>query len=372
MIHGAVSSSYSAAIDVCDFIREHTTVVDESSGVTTPLPSVSPHHLHRLQGLLFTSGNLRLHLAGAPSANSAQNATRDYIATIEVTLSPIAASGSSSAPPSTLHECYSCENVVIAAVMVGIMAAHPKPPVLRDLAMAMGVLHWPGLDVRLLEGDVDIVGLVKRSGDKLVQVLTRLGSGVLPTVLMTPELAAKLPRLLFPSAHDTLPGVCTIAAPSSRPGSKTTAVFLTPPSRDVAEHANRLAATVMLTLGKVLQADAPEGFRPFNDSVRTSSSLYLLLHYLAYGLSPSASTCNNIGILLATTSYSVQDIICADEPRCPLTGSLLAEVYYKRGLALDPDHPHLLVNMGSLAKDRGDLPKAMQYVSFGIIPCRIC
>lgn len=37
----------------------------------------------------------------------------------------------------------------------------------------------------------------------------------------------------------------------------------------------------------------------------------------------------------------------------------LALQYYEAGLKLDPKHPHLYTNLGSLLKDMGQLPQAV-------------
>lgn len=75
-------------------------------------------------------------------------------------------------------------------------------------------------------------------------------------------------------------------------------------------------------------------------------SLYLLSH----SLNPSPSTANNMGILLASMPSEPGGV---DSKR-------LALEYYKYGLSLDPKHPHLYTNLGSLLREQGKIDDAIQ------------
>ncbi|KAG9035838.1 hypothetical protein FRB95_010432 [Tulasnella sp. JGI-2019a] len=354
--HPGGAAGYVDAIEVCDNVRSKTTRLDPQSGTLTPLPSVSPQRLHRLQGLLYTSANLRLHQTDSHSGDEIRGVVEAYLSAVDIALSPILSVDSGAGSRSTRHECYCCEDVVIAVCIFGLMANHPSPQVLRDLASAMGILQWPSLNTKILQAGIELLAYVKRNRDKILPILLRLGSGVLPTVMMTPQLAARLPGVLFPSSSGILPGICQVS--KQQPKGSAPASFEIP-GKELNEHTHRLTSSILLTLAKVLQTNVPDWFAPFQDSITASPSLFLLIHYVAFGFSPEISTCNNIGILLATSSASAQISESSIEDARPFSGPSLAELYYQHGLTFDPEDPHLLVNLGSLAKDGGDLPKAM-------------
>ncbi|KAK9458961.1 glycosyl transferase family 41-domain-containing protein [Lipomyces oligophaga] len=76
----------------------------------------------------------------------------------------------------------------------------------------------------------------------------------------------------------------------------------------------------------------------------------LPMYYLSLALHPSASTANNIGILLASLA-----------PALPIPREhMLALEYYRYGLTLDNRHPHLYTNLGSLLKDQGQITEAIR------------
>jgi len=75
-------------------------------------------------------------------------------------------------------------------------------------------------------------------------------------------------------------------------------------------------------------------------------------------LSPSPSLYNNIGVALSGLSAVPMDDVHGNHQA--LTGQALAKTYYEMGLHLDPAHPHLLTNYGTLLKDQGLLTEAIQ------------
>ncbi|GAA6000119.1 hypothetical protein JCM5350_004281, partial [Sporobolomyces pararoseus] len=125
---------------------------------------------------------------------------------------------------------------------------------------------------------------------------------------------------------------------------------------------NQTTSTMLLTLAKVLQDSlGPTSANQLSvGGLPASQSLLLPLYYIALALYPSPSTCNNLGILLSTMNATT--LVCNPDPSKPpivLTGQQLALRYYEQGLRLDPKHPHLYTNLGSLLKDMGQLPQAV-------------
>lgn len=121
-----------------------------------------------------------------------------------------------------------------------------------------------------------------------------------------------------------------------------------------------LTAALSLTIATRLQ-DVPPGLEVTTaTNIRSSISLVLLLYYLALSISPSPSTYNNLGIFMQALPMRRTHIKPNGEHEA-LTGTMLARIYYERGLDLYPGHPHLLTNLGSLLKDQGFLSDAIRY-----------
>ena len=97
----------------------------------------------------------------------------------------------------------------------------------------------------------------------------------------------------------------------------------------------------------------------FSGKLNVNHSLSIMFYYLALSLSPSPSTYNNMGIVLSSVSTSVLQVSPEGETSV-LTGTNLARIYYTAGLQMDPNHPHLLTNLGSLFKDQGNLEEAIR------------
>lgn len=112
-------------------------------------------------------------------------------------------------------------------------------------------------------------------------------------------------------------------------------------------------ANALLNLAKTLQDGIHSGKTDHAISFNSRSPTFydiLSLYLLSLSLNPSASTANNIGILLNSLSTSM--------PNRSHVRSL-ALLYYQYGLSLDSKHPHLYTNLGSLLKEQGKLQPAI-------------
>jgi hypothetical protein len=90
---------------------------------------------------------------------------------------------------------------------------------------------------------------------------------------------------------------------------------------------NQTTSTILLTLAKLLQdylsnSTNRSGTMVFDIPTAPSQALLLPMYYLAISLHPSASTANNLGILLSTLPQSTPS-----KP-LPLTGQVLAQGKY--------------------------------------------
>ncbi|GAA5799558.1 hypothetical protein HPULCUR_004974 [Helicostylum pulchrum] len=164
-------------------------------------------------------------------------------------------------------------------------------------------------------------------------------------VLLLPEQAVRILHVLFPATEGVLPG-------------------LTGTSQETIQQTNQTTSTLLLTLAKLFQ----DMMNPTTTALANATtkggtpqlSSLLPLYYLSLALHPSPSTTNNLGIILSNISVAVAGsaVTLGPAPQ-PLTGTMLAMRYYIYGLQLDPRHPHLYTNLGSLLKDMGHLNEAV-------------
>ncbi|GAA5882402.1 hypothetical protein JCM3774_004299 [Rhodotorula dairenensis] len=316
------------------------------------LPSTVPHnHVHRLQNLFYAKGNLKLALGDQAGAQD------EYEKAIEVGLSLPEWARRVQGLQWPLEGCTTRDLIVAATVLAKLVAVHAESKgrpdgaqVVADMAKHFGI----ALD----DGTITFERLfrvVRRGGDGYAQRLLAMGGGVLPTVLLEPKSLGQLPNMLFPESKGSITSMFDPAVLSGRPG--------TDPARQaVLVSTNQTTSTMLLTLAKVIQDSlSPTAtVRHTIGGIPASQSLLLPLYYVALALYPSPSTCNNLGILLSTLTATA--VVATDDPANPvavLTGQALALRYYEYGLKLDPHHPHLYTNLGSLLKDMGQLPQAV-------------
>ncbi|KAJ1979811.1 hypothetical protein H4R34_002683 [Dimargaris verticillata] len=164
----------------------------------------------------------------------------------------------------------------------------------------------------------------------------------LPIVMLEPSQAVQLGNLLFPMTKGTLPALASSTQAPAKPST--------------IQQANQTTATVLLTLAKMFQD---------HNLVPQPLAVVLPLHYLSLALNPSPSTCNNLGIYLNNipspqTQIMLPGVSNGSIAASASTGVAYALQYYTYGLTLDPQHPHLYTNLGSLFKDMGYLNEAVK------------
>ena len=132
-----------------------------------------------------------------------------------------------------------------------------------------------------------------------------------------------------------------------------------------------VASNSLLSLAKIYQ-DGMSSSGGSSQAAKNSPGVQdiLALYYLSLSLSPSPSTANNIGILLASVQHAIPpdqiSTLHRPEPSQvipgvrPGSGIALALSYYNYGLNLDTRHAHLYTNLGSLLKDIGQLNAAIK------------
>ncbi|ANB11896.1 hypothetical protein AWJ20_123 [Sugiyamaella lignohabitans] len=124
-----------------------------------------------------------------------------------------------------------------------------------------------------------------------------------------------------------------------------------------------IVSNALLNLSKIFQdginSGAPDKVVYLNGRVPSTYDI-LSLYLLSLSLNASASTANNVGILLlasVTQSPMSSNLPCQN---CERRTRDLALDYYLFGLSLDQKHPHLHTNLGSLLREQGKLNEAVQ------------
>ncbi|KAG8818650.1 hypothetical protein FRC17_010758 [Serendipita sp. 399] len=333
--NGSVQSPrYNEALAVLDYILNVSLRADGLLLVFIP-----PARLHRLQNLLHTSGNIRSMNKVDPWAGF-----HDYIRAIELMFRP---PGSvESGTPLQLSD------VVVATTVIGLLTnVSSDSPLPRKIASALGV-ETSAFNQRVLERGIDWLALVQQANSRLLDILLQEGDGALPVVLLAPENVLRIPSALFSAFSHSLPALCTREPFEDL-------WRLAPGVGDA--HAKRTTAMALLALARLFQS-SPQNRHGFLSSrgkrIPRSTSLTIVFYYLALSLHPTASTYNNLGIIFDSVKHSLPALSRHGRQQI-LTGTTLAELYYKKGLSVDPKHPHLLTNYGSLLKDQGRMLEAI-------------
>ncbi|SPO23110.1 related to UDP-N-acetylglucosaminyltransferase [Ustilago trichophora] len=347
---------FKEALQLCEHVESH--VVGQQNALGTALPLYLPPNMPltqtpRLQNLFYAKGNLKFvlpELGAVPAAAEYQKA-------VEVVLSPDEA------------RRYSLRDLVVATCAVGLLSMGAMLPgtaaaaAALEVAVAMGINPTnPEHAAYLASGAFHhfcpggILALVKLSGDVIVSTLLRLGNGQLPMLLLLPEAATQLCKVIFAETAGGLPALARSPASSKSQNLATL--------QQAQKQAAQTTSTILLTLAKLFQdATASPIAGPHGPltlgGIPPSISLLLPLYYLSISMHASASTCNNLGILLSSIPVVTTVINAAGQPQ-QLNGQALAMQYYTQGLQLDPKHPHIYTNLGSLLKDLGHLNEAIK------------
>ncbi len=320
--HGRRLAYYRHAQAICHFVEKQ--VLQPNGNLSVAL---QPSDISRLQRAILTSGTIYATLG----PTNAERAVLQHTRALELVIR--------SPPPDSDGEQYTVRDLLIAACVAGHHLCSGSD---MSGAFVSGMLQSVA-GPRLGDPTFDLIHLVHTSGD---QLLLRAG-GVLPTPLLFPDEVTHLRTLLFPQTAGVFPAICT----------RTPAGDLKPPSDSVRQQTSSMTSTVLLTLAKRFQ-DNTQGSMVIPGSgsnLRVSVSVIILLYYLALAWSPAPSTYNNLGIVLSGITEARRG---PDGEQ--LDGTTLARVFYTAGLQLDPEHAHLLTNLGSLLKDQGHIEQAIK------------
>lgn len=324
---------YERALDVCLFVQRK--ILGNDGRLLLP---VAAEDLPRFQKVFLTSGTIL-----GMNSSSAMAAVSAYFRGIELAISPPLAYFSGTGR--TTRE------LILAMFLAMSLLQPPEDDRLpSQLSQSLNLAQNVSCS-SLIDSKYDLFEAVRTFGDQVLLAILRLGHGALPFMLLTPEQTARIPYLLFPYSTGVLPAICT----QDQHGR------LQPPA-DLRRHeASNMTSTILLALAKRYQ-DLPASAVAIPGSSGTfnvNHALSIMFYYLALSLAPSPSTYNNMGIVLSTI-LATAPYTDPTGSQSILTGTSLARMYYTMGLQLDPAHPHLLTNLGSLFKDQDNLEEAIQ------------
>lgn len=337
---GHISALYTRALEVCSFVQH--AVLGDGDGLR-PQISIRSQELPRLQRLFLTSASIHLQLG------SVQKAIQDYFKGVEIMI-PLPSGASGPDPPYTMRE------FILTSFVAGYLVQSSRdvvvPSDITDCLMAQGTT----IPVVSAQAGYDLFQAVRSSSDRILEALQRLGGNALPFLLLLPEQITRIPSMLFPASSGVFPAICTWVEEDSS---------LRPPAEPICQQAKTMTGNMFLALAKYYQ-DVPSNsvdIPGFQHRLNVNHALAIMFYYLALALAPAPSTYNNMGIILSIVSDTTTWVTETGES-VVLSGSDLAGIYYNIGLRMDPVHPHLLTNLGSLYKDQGSLDKAIEYVSY--------
>jgi predicted O-linked N-acetylglucosamine transferase (SPINDLY family) len=361
----ATRPRFDEALRLCEYVESHVTTANEPSEDKRPrkvpgggerpicMPSKLPIiQAPRLQNLFYAKGNLKYVIPDLGIVPAA----KEYQKAVEVMLSV------------SEQSAYTLRDLVVATCVVGVLTMGVTLPEIVpgsnatvEIATALG-LDKDNVDHAQAAASAQytslssggIMRLVRDAGDGLVNTLLRLGGGCLPVLMMRPESSLNLVSILFAESDGALPALVS-SAHSQRATTSPATVEQT------IKQVSSMTSTVLLTLSKLFQDynGTASGKALTLGGIPSSTSLLLPVYYLSISLYASASTANNLGILLSSIPV-VTSIVNGSGHRQQINGQTLAMQYYSYGLSIDSKHPHLYTNFGSLLKDLNHLPEAIQ------------
>lgn len=316
--------AYHQALELCQQLLSRIVTED-----------VERHRIHRLQRLYFMSGTLRALMDDASHSDCLQ----DYVFAVELGLR----GGVWSTPRFTIRD------LVVGACLAGLLICDDPSLTIPDVILqSLNTTTRTYTSEMVKKPKFDLLRAVHESGDRLVRALSH--NGILPVILLRPEDTDQLLAILFGASVGVLPAVSNMDEDAE------------PLPEKAIERTNFMTSTCLLSLAKRVQ-DLPLGTAflpsPGGVALQSSISMDLLLNFLAEALSPSPSTCNNLGILVQSLPNTRLHFNDAGEQEV-ITAKSVARTWYDRGLRMSPSHPYLLTNSGSLYKDENNLGIAMK------------
>jgi len=289
------------------------------------LASVTPQHAHRLLNVFTSVANIQQKVEGNTSST-----LRHYVDAIET--------GIRLSPPLYSRNSLTFRDIVLASWFASFTFSTLPPSaepsnILHAIQSHAGANHLP----RFEDTSLALVHAVHDASDDFIGAMLDPTTGTLPNVVLFPDQAQMLSTLIFTSPHTT----SDMCAPVLHSSQSTHEI-------------KTVTSSALLTLARRIQEGASIADLGLDIPHCSNKALALLLHYLALSLFPSASAFNDTGVILCSLSGHA----ATNFPRVA-SGRDVARLYYEKGLQIDPTHPHLLSNFGSLLKDEGHINYAI-------------
>lgn len=282
------------------------------------LASATPQHAHRLLNVFTSVANIQEKVDG-----NTPSTLRHYVNAIET--------GIRLSPPLSSGTTLTFRDIILASWFASLafstLPPSPEPNNILDAIQdRASTNHLPHFD----DTSLALVHAVHHASDGFIHAMLDPITGTLPNVVLFPDQAQMLSVVVFASPHTTSDVWAALHSGQSTYEVKTA------------------TSSALLTLARRIQEGALIADLGLDIPHCSSDALVLLLHYLALSLFPSASAFNDTGVVLCGMSSNA----ASNTPRVAC-GRDVARLYYEKGLQIDPTHPHLLSNFGSLLKDAG-------------------
>ncbi|KAH0833110.1 TPR-like protein [Lanmaoa asiatica] len=316
-------------LDIC----QHTCsqLLSDDAWLTTV---VDPRSIRRLFNVLVNIGNLMQRID-----NTIPATTQCYMYAIEIAIQK---------PES----CYypkaklAFRDVIVAAwVTATTLSFVHASSISTSTTDALAFTGPINILPRIGDPNFDILQAVHDAGDDLILLLIDPTTGALPNIVLLPDQIHQLSTCILSSQNGYLLAIQAAQLPANLS------------YEQYCRESKMAMASVLLCLARRFQrSHTTELFNISDKPFCTVEALALIMHYLAASLFPNASTLNDIGVILC--GLGSEDTVTGIHGE-RTSAREVARLYYEEGLRLDPSHPHLLSNLGSLLKDAGHMTRAI-------------
>lgn len=239
----------------------------------------------------------------------------------------------------------SFRDVIVAAWVVAMTLSLVHVPSSCSTVHALALAGPVNIFLHVGDPKFDILQAVHDAGDELIRLLIDPTTGALPNVILFPDQIQQLSTFVLSSQNGCFPTIQAAQLPANLS------------DEQYCQESKMAMASVLLCLARRFQSShTTELFRISDKPFCTVEALALIMHYLAASLFPNASTLNDIGVILCGLGAGAVVTSIHGEQ---INAREVARLYYEEGLQLDPSHPHLLSNLGSLLKDAGHMTRAI-------------
>jgi protein O-GlcNAc transferase len=299
------------------------------------IAAVDPRSIRRLFNVLVNIGNLMHRID-----NAIPTTTQCYMHAIEVVIQKPESYYSPGATKLAFRD------VIVATWATAITLSFVHASSISSSTVHTVAFTGPiNILTRIGDPSFDILQAVHDASDDLIRLLIDPTTGTLPSVILLPDQIHQLSTTILSSQKGYLPGIRATRLPAELS------------DEQYCQESKMAMASVLVCLARRFQTShTPALFNISDKPFCTVEGLALIMHYLAASLFPNASTLNDIGVILC--GLGSEEVVTSIHGE-KTNAREVARLYYEKGLQLDPSHPHILSNLGSLLKDAGHMTRAI-------------